>query len=427
MAQSLPVPVSPAAGQPTTKPVQLSDRNARPLSPSGPSHAPSTTYRNGHLNLNTFSPVNENGSFEFDRVLKRGKVYCRIKSRHAFKASWKPVYLVLRPNLLSVYKDEDEAMLRLSITLSEVTAVAAVHSPRSNRDHVFGVFSPSKNYRFQALSEPDANDWIERIRSEMCIDEEEEALFFAQCRPKSRGYGITSDGDDHLASDEDVGDGDHDVTSCSQDLVRTVSLGRGGRNLPFSQDYSGNEVTEYSDLSDAPGSSTQQQRSATSLPKGDKPHSDNKRPGDVALGAIVDEERVICHGYLQCLRSKRGVRQWKKVWVVLRPISLALYKDDREYCAIRIIPMSQVINAAEIDPVSRSKTYCLQIITEDRPIYRFCAPDEESLAKWLGALKSIIVARKRALEKEKEREREKSRERERVVAAASSSCFQPLR
>jgi hypothetical protein len=64
--------------------------------------------------------------------------------------------------------------------------------------------------------------------------------------------------------------------------------------------------------------------------------------------------------------------------------------------------MSQVINAAEIDPVSRSKNYCLQIITEDRPIYRFCAPDEESLAKWLGGLKSIIVARRRAIEKEKE-------------------------
>lgn len=63
--------------------------------------------------------------------------------------------------------------------------------------------------------------------------------------------------------------------------------------------------------------------------------------------------------------------------------------------------MSQVINAAEIDPVSRSKNFCLQIITEDRPIYRFCAPDEESLAKWLGALKSIIVGRKKAIEMEK--------------------------
>lgn len=60
--------------------------------------------------------------------------------------------------------------------------------------------------------------------------------------------------------------------------------------------------------------------------------------------------------------------------------------------------MSQVINAAETDPISRSKNFCLQIITEDRPIYRLCAPDEESLARWLGALKSIIVGRKKAME-----------------------------
>lgn len=102
--------------------------------------------------------------------------------------------------------------------------------------------------------------------------------------------------------------------------------------------------------------------------------------------------------------------------------------------------MSQVINASEIDPISRSKTCCLQIITEDRPIYRFCAPDEESLAKWLGALKSIIVARKRAVEKEKEREREKEKEKEKAAttvtvtapatatatAPSGPSSFQPL-
>ena len=59
--------------------------------------------------------------------------------------------------------------------------------------------------------------------------------------------------------------------------------------------------------------------------------------------------------------------------------------------------MSQAINAAEIDPISRSKQFCLQLITEDRP-YRFCAPDEEALANWIGAMKSIIVARRKVLE-----------------------------
>ena len=35
--------------------------------------------RSGHLNLDTFSPVNHDGSFVFDRVLKNGKVRKRTR------------------------------------------------------------------------------------------------------------------------------------------------------------------------------------------------------------------------------------------------------------------------------------------------------------------------------------------------------------
>jgi hypothetical protein len=73
---------------------------------------------------------------------------------------------------------------------------------------------------------------------------------------------------------------------------------------------------------------------------------------------------------------------------------LAFYKDDQEYSALKIISMSQVIDAAEVDPMSRSKRFCLQLIAVEKT-YRLCAPDEESLARWLGALKSIFVARKK--------------------------------
>ena len=132
--------------------------------------------RNGQINVDTFSPVNENGSFEFDRVLKSGRVLRRVKHKHVFRASWKPAYLVLRPNLLSVYKDEENTRLRVSITLSDVTAVAPVKSPRSHRRYVFGVFTPSTNYRFEAISERDADEWINRIRSESPSDETDPAF-----------------------------------------------------------------------------------------------------------------------------------------------------------------------------------------------------------------------------------------------------------
>ena len=56
--------------------------------------------------------------------------------------------------------------------------------------------------------------------------------------------------------------------------------------------------------------------------------------------------------------------------------------------------MSQVIEAADVDPVSLTKSHCLQVIAEEKA-YRLCTPDEDSLAKWLGSLKSIIIARKK--------------------------------
>ncbi|KAJ5678002.1 uncharacterized protein N7477_003635 [Penicillium maclennaniae] len=364
--------------------------------------------RNGQVNLDTFSPVNENGSFEFDRVLKSGKVFRRVKHKHVFRASWKPAYLVLRPNLLSVYKDEEATRIRVSINLSEVTAVAPVKSPRSNRQHVFGVFTPSKNYRFEVLSERDADDWIDRIRAEV-PGNEDEAAFMALSKIRALpaiSKQLIEDTTDH--SDFDVAG-----RASSPELGRTRSPGPSARKPSCLQEYSGNEITSYSELSDAPsparGSRLRSMPSihtlSLSAPE-DKPMSlprDMGLPRDLGIPRdtsrqseliLRDPERVVCQGYLQGLRIKGTVRQWKRLWVVLRPKSLAFYKDEQEYSALKIISMSQVIDAAEVDPVSRSKTFCLQIIAEEKT-YRLCAPDEESLARWLGALKSVIVFRKK--------------------------------
>lgn len=358
--------------------------------------------RNGQINVDTFSPVNENGSFEFDRVLKSGRVSRRVKHKHVFRASWKPAYLVLRPNLLSVYKDEETTRLRVSISLSEVTAVAPVKSPRSNRKHVFGIFTPSKNYRFEALSERDAEDWINRIRGETPADEDEAAFLALSRKPEPPAIQkqLVEDTTEHSDFEgADTGAG----RASSPEFSHGLSSSAHARKPPYTQDYSGNEITSYSELSDNGPSHTRNSRLRSmpsihtlslSAPE-DKPMSlprDTSRQSDLAI--LRDPERVVCQGYLQGLRIKGTVRQWKRLWVVLRPKSLAFYKDDQEYSAIKIISMSQVIDAAEVDPMSRSKTFCMQIIAEEKT-YRLCAADEESLARWLGSLKSILVARKK--------------------------------
>lgn len=205
---------------------------------------------------------------------------------------------------------------------------------------MWGIFSPSQNYRFQSISEQDAKGWIDRIRAEVHSDEEEEAIVAQSKSTKQTGGPTvyTSEGEDHagiIASEySDIGETDHTVLSSSPELMRTLSLDHRGKSLPFAQDYSGNDLTEYSDLSDGPGGSSRPSR-PQKLPPKREDSSDQTAPRHslarepIASGVLGDPERVICHGWLQCLHSKRGVRQWKKVWVVLRPVSLALYKDER--------------------------------------------------------------------------------------------------
>lgn len=64
-------PLSPLRGQ-TYRP-RAALRVPTPLPQTG------LGARNGHISLSTFAPINDAGSFEFDRVLKAGAVLKRNK------------------------------------------------------------------------------------------------------------------------------------------------------------------------------------------------------------------------------------------------------------------------------------------------------------------------------------------------------------
>lgn len=111
------------------------------------------------------------------------------------------------------------------------------------------------------------------------------------------------------------------------------------------------------------------------------------------FNAEKDLERVIWQGYLLWLKSKSGVRQWKDSWVVIRPKNITFYKNNSEYLPILIIPVSSIVNVVEIDPISKTKKFCLQFITEEKS-YRFCAHNEDDLDNSIGAIKSLLARRK---------------------------------
>ncbi|KAJ8119421.1 hypothetical protein ONZ43_g3622 [Nemania bipapillata] len=111
------------------------------------------------------------------------------------------------------------------------------------------------------------------------------------------------------------------------------------------------------------------------------------------LNVERDPDRVVWQGWLWFLKGKRGMRQWKNYWAVLRPRNLILYKNESEYTASFILALVSIVNVVDIDPVSKTKVHCMQIITDEKS-YRFCAHNEESLVHCLGAFKSLLSKRK---------------------------------
>jgi hypothetical protein len=70
--------------QQATLPLQIPQRTAAlqippPSAVTLPPPSSASRIRTSHLALDTFSPVNQNGSFEFDRVLKSGYVQKRTR------------------------------------------------------------------------------------------------------------------------------------------------------------------------------------------------------------------------------------------------------------------------------------------------------------------------------------------------------------
>ncbi|KAG0648984.1 putative PH domain-containing [Hyphodiscus hymeniophilus] len=352
--------------------------------------------RNSHLQSDTFSPVNQNGSFEFDRVLKSGLVQKRTRKTKA----WKPIFLVLRPNYLSIYKDEKEDKLRHKIHLSDLTAVAFLKDPKQKRQNVFGLFSPSRNYHLEASSRKDAEEWVELIRKEARIEEEEEEMLLASPGGNVMGSGFERTmQQQRLLHDERVGSSSPEPTDPIPLTTRTKALGLNmGRRTSHTIEYSGNDLSDMSetDVTRARGASSvsiPEEPLAVKSPAG-RPMLD-ARNGSQMSGFNVeqDPERVVWQGFLLYLKTKGGVRQWKDLWVVLRPKNITVYKNESEYSCSFIISMSSVINVVEIDPLSKTKRNCMQIITDEKS-YKFCAHNEEMLDKSLGAFKSLLAKRK---------------------------------
>lgn len=373
--------------------IDVVPRNYTGYNHGGEGDTPIASLSRSRPNYGSLTNVNVNGCFESDRVIKSGYVEKRTKTK-----KWKTVYLVMRPNTLAIYKNEKEKKLRHQIYLTDLTAVTFLKDPKHKRDNVFGLFSPSRNFHLQAPTKQDAQEWIDLIRRFARIEEEEEEMFLASPLARSLSPGgmmtLSTSGFADTLESRDV-DG---VLSSSPETYGPPEpsfVGAANRRKSFildSSGMSGNELPSQSDFSD-----TEIQRPKVIANRSGSQVSMLNIAGQSNSGtAEQDPDRVIWQGWLWLLRSKRGVKQWKDMWGVLRPRNLILYKNESEYTAQWIVQLSAVVDVVDTDPVSKSKENCLQIITEEKS-FRFCAHDEESLVQFIGAFKSLL-AKRRGLE-----------------------------
>ena len=83
------VPLNPAnllsAPKALPKPIETKQPTSLPAPASASLSNNPSSVRSGHLNLDTFSPVNQDGSFAFDRVLRSGEVHKRTRKTKVFR------------------------------------------------------------------------------------------------------------------------------------------------------------------------------------------------------------------------------------------------------------------------------------------------------------------------------------------------------
>jgi len=267
---------------------------------------------------------------------------------------------------------------------------------------VFGLFSPAKNFHFEAKNTKDAQEWVDLIRRDARIEEEEEEMFLASPIIRRQSYGM---GGFFGPEASNAAVETERLASSSPEPVDppirqpSISAGHAPQIIEYSG-LSGNELASHSDFSDTDVQRIQGasiENLAVQSPgasEGQRPNLNPRNLSQVSgLNLEQDPDRVIWQGWIWVLRKKAGVRQWKDSWGVLRPRNLILYKDDSEYAAHLIIPMGSIVNVVDLDPISRTKKHCMQIITEEKS-YRFATRNEESLLQCLGAFKSLLSKRR---------------------------------
>lgn len=318
-------------------------------------------------------------SISQDSVLKNGWLYYK----RGLPKTWKRYWIVLRNHQLTWYKDEKEYKPKEVISTADIMSASMITDHTKEKGH-FEVYTASHTHHFRADNDPDAHDWVDVIK--YTADEVAESLLSSSFK-RMDSLSLSTVGQQQQRLEENC----EMILNSPQGIVFPHNFnnqpGSAGTALsPKSASYF--EFSGTEGVSSAPSKEDerfQEQQSLSDLPK----NSQQQRPKtDMAVASTSDDEKIIKKGYM--LRLKKRLNLWKRQYVVLTTQRVIFAKSETQLeHPLKVISISSIADVVDIDPLSKTKIYCMQIITPEKR-FRFCLDSEEALTSWLASLKSIV-------------------------------------
>jgi hypothetical protein len=381
-----------------------------------------------------------------DKHICSGWLYKRGKRK-----TWKKRWFVLRDSQLTYYKDDKEYKPKDIISTSDIMAVAMLTN--DNKPNHFAFFTPSKNYHLRADTTKEAESWVEKLKVALdCASQKALSSSFIRLNVlDSVAENDTSNRNSvhamptmfrasqtfntipnkpmiNLAKRHSINgpvgslnsniprpspqvirpwfDGNNNSVDSNTTSLHTGSLFSGKDAAPSScaSDYGSLIIKKQHDFN------LQQRQPLPQLPQQQSinDEDDDDDEDDSFIQESIDNtintfnnadtnisnppkqvQTILETGFL--LRFKRRYKQWRNQYVVLTNSKIEFYKNERSKTPLKVIPIEDLIDVVELDAISKTKQFCMQLITPEKRI-KFCASSEDELIRWLAAIKAIIDA-----------------------------------
>lgn len=378
-----------------------------------------------------------------DKHICNGWLYKRGKRK-----TWKKRWFVLRDSQLTYYKDDKEYKPKDIISTSDIMAVAMLTD--DNKPNHFAFFTPNKNYHLRAETIQEAESWVEKLKLALdrasqkalsssftrlnvldSVAENEhngrnmihvgpmefrtsqtfntfpnkptvnlakrhsingpvgnlsgniQRLKFPPIRPSFDSNNVSNSVDSNTTSlnaGSLFSGKDAAQSSCTSDYGSPVNKKQA--------DFGMQQRQPLPELSQQPSINDEDDDSFIQPPTNSSTNISNN--ADINISNTIESvQNILETGFL--LRFKRRYKQWRNQYVILTNNKIEFYKNERSKTPLKMIPIEDLIDVVELDAISKSKQFCMQLITPEKRI-KFCAPSEDELIRWLAAIKAIIDA-----------------------------------